>query len=225
MSDERTLKQRIHDGEVINIIYAPLDASKDELADLLSKDTYDLIGVDIQHNPYSEEGVVAFCQMAGELGVPVQLRIKHPRQAYLVGNYLDLGLLSVVVPLVENEETVDEAIEAFYYPPVGRRSWGPMWSYGFNDIQDRLKYAEWWNKNGILTLQLESVKAVTNVRKLAKPGVDMFVFGAMDLSFDLEKHPESPFESVEDCCRHVVEQLKGIDVRVGVGTVPFAKFE
>jgi 4-hydroxy-2-oxoheptanedioate aldolase len=224
MSDKRTLKQRIHDGEVINIAFASLNMSKDKLEDLLSKDTYDLIGVDIQHNPYTEERVVAFCEVANDLGVPVQLRIKHPRQAYLVGNYLDLGLLSVVVPLVEDETTVDEAIEAFYYPPVGRRSWGPRWSYGFNDIQDRLKYAEWWNNNGVLTLQLESVKAMTNVRKLAKPGVDMFVFGAMDLSFDLERHPESPFDSVEDCCCHVVEQVKDLDVRVGVGNVPFARF-
>ncbi len=225
MSDKRTLKQRIHDGEVINIASASLSMSKDSLEDLLSKGAYDLIGVDIQHNPYSEERLVAFCRMAGELGVHVQLRTKHPRRAFLVGNYLDLGLLSVVVPLVEDETVVDEAIEAFYYPQVGRRSWGPSLSYGYSDIKDRLGYAEWWNNNGILTLQLESVKAITDVRKLAKPGVDMFVFGAMDLSFDLERHPESPFESVEDCCRHVVEQVNDIDVRVGVGTVPFARFE
>lgn len=225
MPDKKTLKQRIHDVGVINIASIPLTATKEELAEWLSKDTYDLIGVDIQHNPYSEEKLAAFCQMAKELGVPVQLRIKHPRQAYLVGNYLDLGLLSVVVPLVEQEEIVDDAIEAFYYPQVGRRSWGTKWAYGYGEIQDRLKYAEWWNSNGILTLQLESVKAVTNVRKLAKPGVDMFVFGAMDLSFDLERHPESPFKSVEDCYGHVVEQVKDMDVRVGVGNVPFAKFE
>jgi len=225
MSDKRTLKQSIHDGEVINIAFASMDMTKDGLEDLLSKGVCDLVGVDIQHNPYNEERLVAFCEIAADLGVPVQLRIKHPKQAYLVGNYLDLGPLSVVVPLVEDEATVDEAIEAFYYPPVGRRSWGTRWAYGFNNIQDRLKYAEWWNRNGILTLQLESVKAVTNVRKLAKPGVDMFVFGAMDLSFDLEKHPESPFESVEHCCQHVVEQVSDIDVRVGVGYVPFTRFE
>ena len=225
MSDEKTLKQRIHDGEVINIASTSLASTKEGLEELLSKDTYDLIGVDIQHNPYSEERLTEFCKTANEMGVPVQLRIKHPRQAYLVGNYLDLGLLSVVVPLVEREETVDEAIEMFYYPPVGRRSWGPSWSYGFSAGQNRLEYAEWWNKNGILTLQLESVEAVTNVRKLAKPGVDMFVFGAMDLSFDLEKHPESSFNSVEECYDHVVEQVKDIDVRVGVGNVPFMRFE
>ena len=53
----------------------------------------------------------------------------------------------------------------------------------------------------------------------------MFVFGAMDLSFDLEKHPESPFNSVEECYDHVVEQVKDMDVRVGVGNVPFMRFE
>jgi 4-hydroxy-2-oxoheptanedioate aldolase len=184
-----------------------------------------MVATDIQHNPYGEERLAAFCRMAGEIGIPVQLRIKHPRLAYLAGNYADLGPLSVVVPMAERRETAEEAVEAFYYPPVGRRSWGPDRSYGFREIRDRLKYAAWWNSHAILTLQLESVQAVTNARALAVPGVDMFVFGAMDLRFDLEKHPESPFQSVEDCYGHVVEQVRDMDVRVGVGDLPFMRFE
>ena len=51
MPDKKTLKQRIYDGEVINIASASLAITKEGLEELLSKDTYDLIGVDIQHNP------------------------------------------------------------------------------------------------------------------------------------------------------------------------------
>lgn len=225
MPDEKTLKQRVHDGDVINFAGAPLTATKEALEERLRKDTYHMIGVDVQHNPYCEERLVEFCRMANEMGVPVQLRIKHPRQAYLLGNYVDLGLLSVVVPLVEREETVDEAIESFYFPPMGRRSYVSGWAYRFRQFKDRLKYAKWWNSNGILTLQLESVEAVTNVRKLVKPGVDMLVFGASDLAFDLEQHPESPLKSLQDCHVHVVEQVKDMDVRVGVGGQPFGKYE
>ena len=35
-----------------------------------------------------------------------------------------------------------------------------------------------------------------------------------DLSFDLEAHPEHPFKSVDDCLRHVLQQLEGTDIRV-----------
>jgi len=82
---------------------------------------------------------------------------------------------------------------------------------------DRLAYAEWWNNNGILSLQLESVDAIINARKLAKPGVDMLMFGANDLGFSLETYPNPPFKTVEECFQHVVEQMEGTQVKVGVG--------
>ncbi len=119
-----------------------------------------------------------------------------------------------MVPQVEDEATVDEAVDAFYYPPKGERSWGPSSGYGIEGRGERLEYAEWWNDNGILILQLESVNAVTNARKLAKPGVDMLAFGENDLNFSLESYPDHPFESAADCLDHVVQQMAGTQVAV-----------
>jgi len=220
MPDKESLKQRIHKGEVIKIASASMGVSKSQLEDILSKDDYDLVGVDSQHSPLNEEKLVEFCGIAEELGMPVQCRIKHTRHAYLIGNYLDLGPFAIVVPQVEEESTVLEALDAFYYPPIGKRSWGGAARYGIKERSDRLEYAEWWNNNGILILQLESVNAVTNAKKLAKPGIDMLVFGAMDLSFSLESYPEHPFGTVEDCIRHVMKQMEGTQVKVGFGKSP-----
>lgn len=220
MPDKESLKQRIHRQEVIKVASASVNVSKSQLEDILSKDDYDLVGVDSQHSPYNEEKLVAFCAMAEELSMPVQLRIKHTRHAYLIGNYLDLGPLAIVVPQVEEEATVLEAIDAFYYPPMGKRSWGGTTRYGLKERPDRLEYAEWWNNNGILILQLESVNAITNAKKLAKPGVDMLVFGAMDLSFSLESYPDYPLRTVEDCIRYVQRQMEGTRVKVGLARSP-----
>jgi hypothetical protein len=49
---------------------------------------------------------------------------------------------------------------------------------------------------------------------LAKPSVDCLSFGPSDLSFSLEAHPEHPFKSVDDCVRHVVQQLQGSPTKV-----------
>ena len=103
-----------------------MDASKSQLEEILSKDQYDMVCIDSQHSAFDENALVRFCAMAEDLGVPVQFRIKHTRHAYLIGNYVDLGPLAIVVPQVEHESTVDEAIDAFYYPQVGKRSWGPQ---------------------------------------------------------------------------------------------------
>ena len=55
---------------------------------------------------------------------------------------------------------------------------------------------------------------------LPNPGVDMLMFGANDLGFSLETYPNPPFSTVEECFQHVVEQMEGTQVKVGVGYTP-----
>ncbi len=214
MAEVTSLKQRIRRGEVAIGVSAPLDSDRGRLEDILGKDTYHFLTLDSQHSAYNEEKLVVFCGLAGELGMPVQFRIKNTRHAYLIGNVLDLGPAAIEVPLVEDEAVVDEALAAFYYPQVGKRSWGGAARYGIQGRDDRLEYADWWNNNGVLCLQMETVTGVTNARRLAKPGVDCLTWGPADLSFDLESHPEFPFRTTDDCVRHVIKQLEGTDVRV-----------
>ena len=97
---------------------APGDHQEDRAA-------VDLFSLDGQHRPLPDErDLVKFCKLAEELGAGVQLRLQHPSLAYLTGRYADLGVLAVMVPLVEDVETANEAIDNFYYPPLGNRSWG-----------------------------------------------------------------------------------------------------
>ena len=63
-------------------------------------------------------------------------------------------------------------------------------------------------------MQVESIQAVTNARKLAKQGVDCLSWGPADMSFNIEGHPGHPFRTVDDCLRHVLKQLEGSEARV-----------
>jgi 4-hydroxy-2-oxoheptanedioate aldolase len=215
MASTDSLKQRLRAGEAMRFEGAPIDASLEQLRSLLSDGHYDLVTVDSQHGPFEEDALAAFCAAAHELDIAVRMRIKHTRDAYLIGHYLDLGLFSVLVPQVETEAEVDEAIEAFYYPPIGKRSWGPHAGVRYTPGRDRRDYAAWWNGHGILCLQLESLDAIANARKLAKPGVDIIAFGPNDLRFSLETYPDPPYASVEDCIRDVIRQIEGTGIRIG----------
>jgi 2-dehydro-3-deoxyglucarate aldolase/4-hydroxy-2-oxoheptanedioate aldolase len=214
MPSRDSLKQRIRKGEVVIGVSAPITADRQRLEDILSRDTYDFVSVDSQHAAFNEDRLVQFCAIAEELDIPVQFRIKHTRHAYLIGNLLDLGPSGVEIPQVEDEATVDEALTYFYYPQFGNRSWGGTARRGIQGRDDRRTYAEWWNNYGVLWLQIESIEAITKARKLAKPGVDCLSFGPSDLSFSLEAHPEHPFKTVDDCVRHVVQQLQGSPTKV-----------
>jgi len=201
------LKQRIHNGEHVYGANASLSTSREDLIARVENGGYDFVAVDSQHSPYNEDRLVAFCNMANELGIPVNFRIKHTRNAYLIGNYLDLGPTGIEVPQVELDETVNEAVAAFYYPQQGIRSWGGAARVN-SAGRERLEYAEWWNNNGMLMLQIETLRAIENIHTLALPGVDMFSWGPSDLEFDREMHPHHPFQTDDDCILHVMKQLE-----------------
>jgi 2-keto-3-deoxy-L-rhamnonate aldolase RhmA len=118
------------------------------------------------------------------------------------------------VPEVDNRKTVLEAINAFYYPPIGKRSWGGAARYGIKEHGDRLEYADWWNKNGILGIKIESVKAVLNVRELAQTGVDYLDIGPNDLLFDLETSRHPYLKSLSDCIEHIQKELVDSHIRI-----------
>ncbi len=213
---EKNLKLRIHDGETIQGVAVPKDIPRSELEGILAEREFDFLHVDCQHDAHNEERLVAFFKMAEEFSMPVRVRIKHTRDAYLIGTYLDLGPTGVMVPEIKDDATVDEALDAFYYPQQGKRSWGGQKRVGFAERPGRLEYAHWWNDTGFLTLQIESVEAVVNARLLAKPGVDILTFGANDLMFSIEGHPDFPYRTQDECLNHVIDQLKGSNVRVGM---------
>ena len=221
MTQDKTLRQRVRDGEVLVALRGSLNTTKSQLADIWATGRYDYIWIDGQHTAFSEESLVAYCTAAEELGIDVQLRIPHTRHAYLVGRYLDLGCSAVLVPEVMEEETVDDALAYTYYPQVGRRSWGCEARRGVRGVakgMDRLSYAKWWNDYVILSIQVESVEAVTNIQKLAKPGVSVVTFGPNDLSFNMEGHKGYPLTNVDDCMRNVAAQLDGTGIRLAMGT-------
>ena len=225
MAQKKTLRQRMRDGEVLTALRGSLTTTKEELADIWATGEFDYIWIDSQHTPFSEEQLVAYCRAAEELDIDVQLRIPHTRQAHMVGRYLDLGPSAVLIPEVMEPETVDDAIAYAYYGPIGRRSWGGAHRRGLRGSTqgiDRRAYAAWWNDYAILAIQVESVEAVTNIRKLAKPGVSVVTFGPNDLSFSLEDHPDYPLRTVDDCVRNVAAQLAGtgISLAMGTGTSP-----
>jgi 2-keto-3-deoxy-L-rhamnonate aldolase RhmA len=228
MSKTGSLKKRIHDGEIVVALRVPIETERDALEDALGKGDYDLIYLDGQHSPWTEFRLVEFCNTAEELGLPVQMRIPHTRNTYLIGRYLDLGLAGILVPEAVEEATVEEAIACAYYPQFGKRSVGGANRFGLSGrgteggvpvAAGRVAYGEWWNEHVVLGIQLESVEAIDGARALAKPGLDYVAFGPNDLMYSLEGHPHYPLRTVDDCMRNVARQLEGTGVRLGMAVM------
>ena len=169
--------------------------------------------------PITEWDISRICQAGQEKDTPVMMRIKHANPASLISSLLDIGVFSIKVPTVEDEATVDAIIDAFYYPPFGKRSLGGSNNYGEEAKSlgpDGSPYFEWWNNNAVLGLKLETLKGVLHARYLAKPGIDYVDFGGQDLGHDLAIQQHPGFETVAACKDFVTNALQGTGVRFGL---------
>lgn len=213
----KSLRARLASGEQVLALRTNLQMEHQALAAALEKGSYDLIYVDTQHVPYTDAQLWEFCSTAEKLGYPVEVRIPHTRQAYLVGRFCDFGPAAILVPETVRQEDVREALDYFYYPPMGRRSFGGGTRYGMSQQKFSTRsYADWWNETGVLGLQLESIEAIINAGHLAKSGVHYVSFGPNDLQLSLDANPHFPLRSVEACILHVADQLKGTGVPLGI---------
>jgi len=219
-----TLKERVHSGAPIHIGALSVGCSEEEIREKAAGQGWDLAFVDLQHAPYTEPQLAAFLTDATASDVPIMLRIPHPSATWQISRLLDFGAAAVLVPMVETPEAVEEAVANFYYPPAGNRSCGLRLAYGYDSGVTPRAYADWWNDNGVLAIQIETFEAVLNIRNLVQRGVDLILFGGVDLSFSVGVTPDGPFASVEECQQHVVEQTRDLDVRVGVANLPFGHF-
>ena len=118
------LKQKIKRGEQVVGFGIRGDIERDAFQRIAELGACDFVFVDSQHSPYSEDRLVALAGMIGEFDLPLHFRIKHTRNTYLIGNYLDLGPSGIEVPQVETVATAEEAVANFYYLPQGVRSHG-----------------------------------------------------------------------------------------------------
>jgi 4-hydroxy-2-oxoheptanedioate aldolase len=221
VTTENNLRARIAAGDELVAMRADIGWNKEQLASAWQGGRFDFIWLDAQHSPYSDHLLVGFTAAAEQLGIPVQLRVPHTRQAHMVGRFFDLGVNGALVPEVMEAATVQDALDFAYYGPIGRRSWGGANRLGMRTgtaPTARREYAAWWNATVLLSIQIESVQTVTNIARLIRPGITHVTFGPNDLEFSLDLHPSYPLQTVEACMQNVAEQLQGSGLRIAMGT-------
>lgn len=107
-----------------------------------------------------------------------------------VSKYLDLGAQGIVAPMVNSAAEARRIARAAKYPPAGDRSIGGDASYHYGE-----DYSERANRDTLLIVQIEHIRAVRAVEKiLAVPGVDGCFVGPTDLALSMGL-PRTDFET------------------------------
>ena len=170
--------ERWRRGEVV---YSGWVSSPEPLtANWLAACGFDEVLADLQHGAIEVGDLPTLFAAIESRGVAPAARVPANDPA-VIGRVLDMGALSVMVPMVESGAEAARAVAACRYAPVGTRSLGPlrpMTTFRTDEPAELAKVA--------CVVQVETARGLANVDEIAAtPGLDAVFVGPGDLSLSL----------------------------------------
>jgi len=164
------------------------------VAEMAAAAGFDWLLIDHEHGPFELRDILVQLQAMAPYPVAPVVRPACGDPA-LLKKLLDIGVQSLLVPMVDAPEQARELVSAVRYPPAGKRGLGTSMARAarWNQIHD---YARQANGEICLIVQAETARAMDNLNAiLAVDGVDGVFIGPSDLSASLGRpgdpgHPE-----------------------------------
>lgn len=142
---------------------------------------FDWLLIDAEHGPFDVRAVMAHLQAIEPYPVSAIVRPVEGRTA-LIKQLLDVGVQSLLVPMVNTAEQAQQIVQAAKYPPEGIRGLGTSMARAanWNRTTDYLDLA---NDEICVIVQIETLHGLENIEKIvAVEGVDAVFIGPSDLS-------------------------------------------
>jgi 4-hydroxy-2-oxoheptanedioate aldolase len=151
------------------------------VAELLATTGFDWLLIDAEHAPNDSRSILRQLQAIAPYPVHAIVRPVHG-SVELIKRYLDLGVQTVLIPMVETAEQAALMVAATRYPTRGIRGVGSALarSSRWSQIDGYLHRSD---EQMCVLVQVESVAALKALEAIAAvPGVDGVFFGPADLS-------------------------------------------
>jgi 4-hydroxy-2-oxoheptanedioate aldolase len=179
---------------------------------------YDWLLLDAEHTPNDPMNLMLQAQaIAAYPGTHAVARVPmghgYVGQA-LIKQYLDLGIQTLLVPMVDTPEQARELVRCMRYPPEGIRGMAAARASGWGR---NANYAKEANREVCLLVQVETREGVKNLDAIAATeGVDGVFIGPSDLSAAFGHvgdpwHPEMQ-EIIADAFRRIHAAGKAVGI-------------
>lgn len=211
---ENVIKTKLKNDEPVFGVLTPIyDPSVVELIGHLGFECYMM---DCEHGaggPVQAEHLVRACETVG-LTPLARVRSADPK---LVLQFLDAGIMGVMLPGVLDADDVKRLVDAVKYPPLGKRGIAPVRAndYLFASMP-QVEYVRFSNEQTLVLPQIETMEAVKNLDSLMRvEGVDGFIVGPRDLSMSMG-FPDGPaHEEVRAMMDDIFQAVRGVGLVVG----------
>jgi 4-hydroxy-2-oxoheptanedioate aldolase len=179
----KRLRAKLEAGEAAFGLWASIPSSL--TAELAAAAGYDYVCVDLQHGLSDEATMVSMFQATQAAGATPLARLAW-NEPWLIMRALDLGAAGVILPLIDNAAEARRAVESCRYPPVGKRSYGPVRA----ELVMGSAAPDELGGDALCIAMIETRDGIDNLEEIAAtPGLDGLYIGPSDLSIALGLPP------------------------------------
>ncbi len=198
--------------------YGVISTSDDpQLAELFGLSGFDYYMLDAEHGLMDPAQAVSVIRVCEAVNMTPLVRI-GPKDPKLVLQYLDAGMLGVMMPGLESLDEVKMLVDAVKYPPLGKRGMGITRASGYvafgNEAAEYIKFS---NDQTMVIPQFEDPALIDRFEEMISlPEVDAVIIGPRDLSLNMG-FPDGPnHPKVQDMIDRVVAICKKANVAAGI---------
>lgn len=178
-------------------------------ADLLAREDFDSITIDMQHGLHTPQSVIDSIAYATLAGKPSIVRIQVEDFAF-ASRALDYGAMGVIAPMVNSVADAKKLVAFTKYPPLGERSYGPVRALPLLGLTGQ-QYLERANRDTVTIAMIETQTAIDALDDiLAVEGIDGVFVGPSDLSISLFRGAkvDQNAPEVDAALKHIVARAK-----------------
>lgn len=179
-------------------VYGALSSSPDPyLAELIGLVGFDFYMLDAEHGPLTPAQAVDVVRACETVDITPLVRVGQ-FDMKLVLQYLDAGMMGIMMPGLTTAVQIQQFVQGVKYPPEGNRGFGPGRSanYMLGTPTEQAAYVAEANEQILILPQFEEIALLESLPELSSvPGLDGFVIGPRDLALSLgyadsANHPE-----------------------------------
>ena len=198
------LKRNLRAGKVQVGCWVSLAAPAS--AEICAGAGFDWVLIDMEHAP--NELNLVHQQLLATAAYPASTLVRAPwNDTVMIKRLLDVGVQSLLLPYVQNEEEARRAVAAVRYPPHGIRGVSAnSRANRFGRVKDYFARA---HDETLLLLQIETRAAVDQIEKMAAiDGVDGLFIGPQDLAADLGHLGNPGHPDVKAAIGEAIDRIK-----------------
>ncbi len=205
-------KARLQAGEQQLGLWAMLANSG--VLEVMTQTRFDWILIDTEHSANELPMVQDQLRSIAQSGMPALVR-PACNDSVIIKRLLDVGVQTLLIPMVDTPEQARNAVAAMHYPPAGIR--GVSSGTRANLYGTDLDYYANANSQVCLLVQIESLLGMQNIEEIAAvKDIDGLFIGPSDLAASMghlgnTKHPEvqaAIFDALKRC--HAMKKPMGI---------------